>query len=116
MIETVQLEVDGKGAFVKFHTKDDVEFAIKRNGKEPNMRIYRCTERQMQMDRKKGLARLSMPVIAPIRRGISAQNGTKTGGSTRAMKFLKVYGLPGQISESYVLDLFPGKHKFTNIR
>lgn len=50
MIETVQAKPDQKGVFVKFSTVDDVEFAIKRIPETSNLRIYRCSEHQMQID------------------------------------------------------------------
>lgn len=111
MIESVHIKQDGKGAFVKFKTVDDVEFAIKRNDKKSNMHIYRCTEHQMQMDRKSGNGHLSLPPVVPaFRRRNLTKSGSKTlNDSLHAVNFLKVHGLPWTVSESYVFDLFPGK-------
>lgn len=108
MTEKVQFRQDGTSAFVKFSAIDDVEFAIKRNDKKSNMRIYRCTERQMKTDCQTGNGHSPLPSFASVRRGRS-KSSSKTDDSLHAMNFMKVRGLPWAINESYVIDLFPGK-------
>lgn len=48
LINSIQLNPNNSSAFVKFTTVDDVEFAIKRNDKKSNMRIYRSSDQHMK--------------------------------------------------------------------
>lgn len=94
-------------AYVKFCKMDDVEIAIKRYEKKPNIRIYRSTMHQMQYDYKlhdfKSSSRSSNHNNA---RSLQADESTD---DYRGGKFLKVRGVPWTADKPYIIQLFPGK-------
>lgn len=85
--------------FVKFVTANDADLAIKLNGEKVGgriVKIIRSSDRQMTS---------AMEIEGFVPSDSSSSNGNE-------YFYIQIRGLPWNVDNAYILNLFPGKHLF----
>lgn len=88
--------------FVKFVTANDADLAIKLNGEKVGgriVKIIRSSDKQMTS---------AMETEGFVPSDSSSSNGNE-------YSYIQIRGLPWNVDNAYILNLFPGKHLFVPI-
>ncbi|XP_055326666.1 G-rich sequence factor 1-like isoform X2 [Sitodiplosis mosellana] len=97
-------------AYVKFSSMDDVEDAIKRSDKKSTVRIYRSTDQQMRSSYQGGPKHESLPSSSDLdtQKDDDSKSRSDSKSYSGDSKFVRVRGIPWEVDEDFVYNLFPG--------